>query len=65
MISIPILALPGPSKTFLIKTDACRYGIGIVLMQEGHHMEWAHIGVSIGLVVAIPYKSKIFLIYLD
>lgn len=36
LISAPLLALPNFHKQFTIDTDACEYGVGAVLQQEGH-----------------------------
>lgn len=35
MITIPILAMPNFNQTFTIETDTSRYGIGVVLTQNG------------------------------
>ena len=36
LISAPVLALPDFSRPFVIETDACDRGIGVVLQQDGH-----------------------------
>ena len=47
LTSDPILRLPDPEKTFVLRTDASDYGIGAVLMQEHE-----------GKVFPICYASK-------
>nr|XP_020161515.1 uncharacterized protein LOC109746825 [Aegilops tauschii subsp. strangulata] len=36
LTSAPVLDVPDFSKPFTVETDACEYGIGAVLMQQGH-----------------------------
>lgn len=40
MITTLILALPNFSKRFLIEIDVSGEGIGVVLMQEEHHITY-------------------------
>lgn len=35
LTTTPVLALPNFSLTFVVETDACNIGIGVVLMQQG------------------------------
>ena len=41
LISAPVLIIPVPGGHFVVYTDACRTGLGGVLMQEGHVVSYA------------------------
>lgn len=53
MTNTPVLALPDFQKSFVIETDACKNGIGTVMMQESRSIAYLskalgakHMGLS-------------------
>lgn len=46
LVSAPVLALPNSTLMFVVETDACDYGIGAVLMQDGHPLAYLSKGLS-------------------
>lgn len=40
LCSAPVLGIPDFSKTFAIETDASQYGVGAVLLQNGHPLAY-------------------------
>lgn len=48
LTSTPVLALPN-YVVFVVETYACDYGIGVVLMQEGHPISYLCKGLSMDI----------------
>ncbi|GKV15302.1 hypothetical protein SLEP1_g26098 [Rubroshorea leprosula] len=64
MTTAPVLALLDFSQEFVVETDACGWGIGVVLMQKGHPI--AYISKSLSLknqALSIYEKELLALIY--
>lgn len=40
LTSAPVLALPNFNSQFIVETDACDGGVGAVLQQKGHPIEF-------------------------
>lgn len=46
MVSTPVLAFSDFNQPFVVETDACATGVGVVLMQQGHPI--AYLSKSLG-----------------
>lgn len=40
LVSAPVLALPNSALMFVVEIDACDYGVGAVLIQDGHPLAY-------------------------
>ncbi|KAH0720071.1 hypothetical protein KY284_005101 [Solanum tuberosum] len=46
LVTAPVLSLLNNTQQFLVETNACDLGVGIVLMQEGHPLAYLSKGLS-------------------
>jgi hypothetical protein len=53
-----VLALPDFSKVFHIETNACEYGVDVVLMQEGHLVAFVSKALGQRLCGLSTYEKK-------
>ncbi|KAL8161994.1 hypothetical protein V2J09_013483 [Rumex salicifolius] len=64
MAPTPILHLPDFSLPFVLKTDACDFGVGAVLMQEGHPIAYISHTLKGTNLLLFTYKKKLLAVSL-
>lgn len=57
-----MLALPDFTKEFVIETDACGHGIGVVLMQDEHHISYISNALSPKHLTFSVYQNEMLAI---
>jgi hypothetical protein len=62
MVSTPVLAFSDFSKEFIVETDACDIGIGAVLTQEGHPIDYFSKGLSIANQRLSTYEKEFLVV---
>lgn len=62
MTSVPILMYPDFSKQFIVETDACLVGIGVVLLQEKHPIAYYSSKISGRMTSASIYTKEMYAI---
>jgi hypothetical protein len=58
MTSTPVLAFPDFTKTFIMETDACDTGIGVVLSQDNHPIAYFSKGLSLANQNLSTYEKE-------
>ena len=58
MIAAPVLALPNFQQTFVLEIDACKDGIGAVLMQQGHPVAYLSKGLCLKNQALSTYEKE-------
>ena len=58
MVAAPVLAVPNFQQTFVLETDACKDGIGAVLMQQGHPVAFLSKGLCLTNQALSTYEKE-------
>jgi hypothetical protein len=58
MTSTPVLALPNFELEFVIETDACESGVGVVLSQQGHPVAFFNKSLSVANKKLSTYEKE-------
>ena len=58
MVQAPVLGLPNFDKEFIVETDACGTGIGVVLMQDGHPLAYLSKALSLKHQALSTYEKE-------
>jgi hypothetical protein len=58
MTSTPVLALPNFELEFVIETDACESGVGVVLSQQGHPVAFFNKALSVANKKLSTYEKE-------
>lgn len=62
MVTTPILGFPDFSKQFIVETNACNSGVGVVLIQEAHTISFYSYKLSGRLSSTSIYVKKMYAI---
>ena len=62
MVSAPILALPNFNTTFVVESDACNEGIGVMLSQAGRSIAYFSKGLAPKHQVLSIYEKEMMVI---
>jgi hypothetical protein len=62
MCSVPVLALSNFKEPFEIETDACDKGVGVVLSQRGHPVEFFSKALSIANQRLLTYEKEFLVV---
>jgi hypothetical protein len=63
--SAPVLAIPDLSKVFCIETDACKSGVGAVLLQDSHPLAYISKPLGAKTMSLSTYEKEYLAILID